>query len=745
MLCAVIVVAAVYEIILARLFTDAAIKAQLVRVAPFAFWAAWSALLTLVILPLTAHENEPANVWRAFPWLPAGVALTGVAAVAVFVVLSRIGLTPDRAGWDSIGTPLLTSQVWLVWLLAIVVTAILSKLGQRRDLLAFVAIWGIAILVWWGTPLGPTFFSPRPVAPNYEYYPHSDAALLALNSESLLMGNGFQFPPEKPLYNLFLSSFLLLGGHDYQTAVNIQIVVLALLPAVIYLIGARMDLRLGGLIAAGLVILRESNSIDLSGVIAVSHSKLMMTDFPGALGTGLIVFVFFSWLRDPDALKWPVLSGGTLGLFLLVRSQAILLVPVVLLGVLVIFWGYWQRIGIFIGLFIVTLFLAILPWMLRNLQATGVFGYSQPYQERYISGQYSFTPELPRTTEQEEAGFSHVVSFTRENPGYVAGFFLTHLLRNELSSLMALPVEFHLPRDFVEYYGLLPYWQEQGTERGLWEFCCGLDNYIDRQGYWSALDIWQGDFRPQSRMPLIANLFVIALGIGMAWRAVGWAGLTPLVVHLSYSASTAIARISGWRLILPVDWVMLLYYALGLATITLALWGYLMNRNLLPERVEAPWPERRSSYSLVWVMLAFLAAGASIPILEWAIPPRYQPISIQEVAAEYDLSAIDQMGASAITGRVLFPRHYGADEGLGGNDTPAFDPRPFSRLGFFLVGPNYSQVLLRVEQPPQYFPNAVDAIVVGCPMERYFQALVIILIEDEITMLFPDEALTCHP
>ncbi|MBN2503043.1 MAG: glycosyltransferase family 39 protein, partial [Anaerolineales bacterium] len=388
-------------------FTDAQVLALLTRVLPIILWLAALGLQTLVLLPLLRFGSEAYKVGRQ-PLLAAGIAFGALVVLGAVIALTGWGLRPDRSGWDNIGVPLLPAQALMAWgvgMAVLLVGWLLQVLSARSarfgeilgrfhlfDWMLVIGIWLWAMFAWWGEPLTPTYFSPPLRAPNYEYYPFSDAALLDVNAENILIGEGYARIAEKPLYNVFLAGLHALVGHDYDDVVSAQIVVLALFPALVYLLGSAAQQRLGGAIAAVLLIFRERNAIALSGEIGVSHSKLLMTDFPAALGLALLTLVCLLWLRNWEKRRaLALVTGGLLGLFLLLRSQAIVLVPVFLLAVVVLQYRNPKRLLESAGLLVLGVALAILPWMYRNYQQTGNFGYSQPLQALYLAKQYSFT------------------------------------------------------------------------------------------------------------------------------------------------------------------------------------------------------------------------------------------------------------------------------------------------------------------------------------------------------------------
>lgn len=751
-----------YLILLAFKFTDAVIQARLLRLLPLLVWLLLTGLQTLILFPRWRGQfaNMPNSRATSRPTL---IALAGIALAAAFVGLSRLGLQPDRTGWDNPGTPLLGTQIALAFVGAILLVAagawLVRRFGwalTRIDQSAMILIWLAAALLWQAEPLTPTYFSPAPRAPNFEYYPYSDAAGHDLDGQNVLIGEGFDGVVEKPLYSFFLTTLHAIVGQDYDAVVNAQILLLALFPAVLYALGARLHSRLAGGLLAAAVILRERNAIALSGQIDVSHSKLLMTDLPAALALAALTLLLVTWLQSDDSrLRWPLWVGAALGLMLLLRSQTLIFLPLLLL---LAFWSSgptWRGRGLHVGVLLLGFLLAALPWLWRNYQVTGSFGYSQPFQMFYMATQYSLTPEdndpgFPadaRVEDYAELGSASVVAFTRQYPGEVARFITAHFLHNEVSSLLALPMRFDLANRIVDYRGLLPYWEDRQAD--LWGQCCSLDTYMKETPYWQK---WDGIFPAEATLPLLFNLTLVALGLGAAWQRAGWLGLLPLGVHLGYSASTAIARVSGWRLILPADWAVILYYCLGLAQLAIWVWVYLGGARRLfavPKDVRAARAERRT-ISLPVSAALILALALVIPVCEALIPARYQPLNDQQatliweqktLADEADMADfLRQPGAGVLVGRALYPRYYPANAGEPGGQWPAFNPLPFNRLGFVLLGPKGNHVILPLDAAPAAFPNGADVLVFGCQTEAYFQAVAVLFTQDDSPALLSDAA-----
>lgn len=746
-------------------FTDELVQARLSRLLPLLVWLFLLSALTFIILPLLRYgkAKQLGEALRRDLLLPAAHAFALLGLSALFVSLTRLGLQPDRTGWDIPGVPLMATQILVAWLGGLLFYGLLRLIKKRTgwklsrtDLLACLSLWLLAIILWQTQPLTPTFFAPTPQPPNVEYYPYSDAASHDLVAQNLLIGEGFGSAAEKPLYSFFLSILHTLVGQNYLNVAAAQVVVLALFPAALYLLTSQMQHRFSGLLLALAVILRERNTIALSGQIDVSHSKLLMTDLPTALALALFTLLLFRWLKaDRRALRWPLLVGGALGALILLRSQILILLP--LIGLLALWHAGkgWRVRSMCVGVFLLGFALVALPWMLRNAAVTGQFGFSQPLQAFYLAKQYSLTPEegdpgFPPDaplSDYVSLGFGRVAGFVRTHPGEVTRFISSHFLHNEVSSFLTLPMRFDLSDKIVTFYNLRPYWI--GAEERLWGECCSLNAHIANNPYW---DQWDGVFPPEARLPIAFNLTMLALGLGAAWQRNRWLGLLPAGMHVVYNLSTAAARVSGWRLNLPVDWVLLLYYCLGIGQLTTLGWAYI---SASPQ--VAALREKKSKQAFGWKKERLtrsagllLAAALLLPLSELAISARYQPLDRDEAIAEWQASALaaqtgldmaaflEQPGAVVLNGRALWPRYYAANAGEPGDQWPAFNALPFARLGFVLIGPLGDHVVLPLQSAPAAFPNASDVVVFACEEDNYLRAVAVVFPQGEAADLLTD-------
>jgi hypothetical protein len=258
-------------------------------------------------------------------------------------------------------------------------------------------------------------------------------------------------------------------------------------------------------------------------------------------------------------------------------------------------------------------------------------------------------------------------------------------------------------------------------------------------------------------LPIAINLGLIAIGLGWIWRRHGWLGLVPLGVHLLYNFSTALARVSGWRLNLPVDWALILYYSAGLAQLSLWAWQLISRKvpSVDPPKKPAR-PQNAKPENWQRLAVALLCIGLLLPMTELAIPSRYDDLSSADAVQAWSASplaaksALDmdaflaQPGAVALNGRALWPRYYAGGAGEPGGQWPAYNAQPVARLGFLLAGPLGTQVVLPLTFAPSAFPNASDVIVYGCEQQGYVRAIAVLFDQDpQLDLLSDFHTLSC--
>src|SRR5690606_11216775 len=158
----------------------------------------------------------------------------------------------------------------------------------------------------------------------------------------------------------------------------------------------------------------------------------------------------------------------------------------------------WMKTGI---IFAVAMLCSVIPWLTHNYTISGHFSFDDPKQVAVIYSQYSFTGNLDLNQfnpETDSAG-KRSLSFTLENPAYVATFVTSHILNTEIGGLLALPL-------------IKPF-------NGLQE---------DVNLYWME---WDGSLEWYNVVLILFYLLVISIGFGVSWKNLGFLGLIPLAFN----------------------------------------------------------------------------------------------------------------------------------------------------------------------------------------------------------------------
>ncbi len=325
--------------------------------------------------------------------------------------------------------------------------------------------------------------------------------------------------------------------------------------------------------------------------------------------------------------------------------------------------------------------------------------------------------------------FNNALDYAKNNLKAVFYFVTNHFLNSQVQSVLYLPATFRLPDSAVGFWG-------HKDLAKFWEQCCSAENYIRRLPFWFK---WDGSLPRQSILPLTLNLFLISVGLASAWKREKFIALLPLFASLGYTLINALVRNSGGRYILPIDWVGIFYFSVGLGQLTLWILGY-FRESALPSGVLGEYPHQSISSearlrrkTTLGVAVSVFLLGCLLPLSEKIVTPRYHPDLLAErqnqLSQTLDLSLefFITEGGSVVQGRGLYPRFHTADHGEAGTRRTPFSPLPFSRLDFYMVGPFNGGIVLAQDAIPLDFTNGDDVLAIGCPGEVYFDALVIVI------------------
>ena len=601
----------------------------------------------------------------------------------------------DTMQYNPPGAPVLPLQVLMVWLagiIALVLNGYLrckkpparsSGFWKKTDWGVFIVIWVVAAIIWIQTPMQPTFFAPLQRPPDGVLFPYSDAALYDRTAQFALMGLGLRNGAyvDKPLYSAFLTVLHLIGGQNYDLITAMQTAVLALLPAMAYALGGRLHSRPAGIAAALLVMFRGVNAIAGGHWIQTAHARLLLSEMPTALVLVFLVYFLTRWFDNPRERLYPVLAGGALGLSTLIRHNPWFLVPVIMLTALAVYWRQWKRWFVQVSLFGLAMLMVIAPWMYYSQKTVGTPWYFMIPLRGVVwkgrlqpeIGEGGFVPASERSILASSAGLSatggillsqseNVLPEIKQSAAgitRVVQILSAHLYNNLRGSLLILP-ETWIADD--------------------------LDHTLTAPN-----SVWMGGWTEGVSVLMVVNVFFLLLGIGFSWKKLRIAGLVPFIVYVGYLIAVSVARTSGGRYLVPIDGVVLLYYAIGIVQASVWVIGKSPTNKLDDKKQSNEILHKR--HWIIGIAGLLLVVGM-IPLVQETIPRSLSssaetalPSAEWMETAGLDPSAIDEFlerdGAVIRYGKAVYPRFYSWKEG---ESLGCYGARAYPRLVFELIG-----------------------------------------------------------
>ncbi len=691
--------------------------------------ACGAALVLLLSSRVESTGAALADYWRAHRtalYVTLAV-LGGFAFVALLTPALKV-LSGREPYWYGAGVPILASQVFLATLITVIVLHLQARPLRVRlpvDLVLFILIWGVTAALWASRPVPDSYWVTAPRPPNHENYPFSDLVTFDVASQFALIGQGINNHVffDRALYIAFLVYLHSLAGQNYQQLMTVQAVLFAAFPALLYLIGKRMQGRPAGILIAALSTMRGLNSLTAASWIDTSTFKHMLTDFPTAIALAILVLLLLKWLEAPAQkghyLLW---MGGLLGLTSLMRPHVLLLFAPILLLAGWLYRSRWRQAFVLGALTVAAGIAAVTPWPILSQGAASFFAlYGKRIQDVMAQRYPGIVPVQPQATAVLAATAIPGTEATEVAPptalptAVPSGlpppvappassgipFQVTHYLHNLDTAALIFPVspEFLSVRDTVK--GGEPIWEPR----------------------------WDGSMSLTAASMLVLALVAVAFGIGTSVQRMGWRGYAPLGVLLVYYVANALARTSGGRYLVPVDWILVAYFGLGIAEL-LQLGGGLVGATapaIVPAATDSDSGMRMpSAISGVAILGSVVLLGALIPLAGVLYPPRYPPRAasaileeIQPSLSKLGLTPVDvstfmaQPGAVLLEGRVLYPRYYAQGTGEPVRYLP-YRQTNYPRTVFIFIGPAGQPYSILPGPVPRVFPNVSDAIVLGC-------------------------------
>jgi hypothetical protein len=578
-------------------------------------------------------------------------------ALGGFILFSGLGITPEQEHWNIGGNPLVTLQLISILLIGVLVLGLFglikpglfARKGRFLDLVIVFTLFVTAVSLWQITPVSHNEFSTRPAAPYFQVFPASDARVHDLGALAVLNGNGILFREytDKPLYIVFLAILHVFAGYDYNLLTFLHICFLALMGPFLYILGKSFHSRFFGVILAGIVLVRQQNAILLSNVFNFNATPAQfLTEVPTLLGLIISTCALFYWIRNPEKSQWRALMvGGIFGAVSLVRLNPFLLIlatPAFLFLVLHRHKKAWltQSVSFALGCAIL-----IVPWVITGKDQSGQSFLILKFQD-IINVRYGSTESLPfgsslisedRSGSDNESDQAVSIAPLSAGPSIplldihtFPGFVINHTLHNFVSSFLTLPDSLRLDDQKLSILIERPYWK------------LGIEQ----------LSLLQIPF-------VFLNLCLLAIGLAWSWKRWKWAGLTPLFIFVVYSLSLGFGRTSGSRYLVPMDWVVDFYFALGLICLFKLLPRQLrLALEAEPESEIAPqFLAKKPAWMTIGAVVLIFCVAALIPAAQMLVPQSKalcQSVNLNELKINLPINSSMQ-SASLVYGKILHP------------------------------------------------------------------------------------------
>jgi len=669
--------------------------------------------------------RKPRNGLSEWDWQPWAAGLLLGSLIIIFCLL--VGITGKGIGvgtqyWGKSGVPFLHWQMGLSWILMLVWLRVnggkKDQIPWLQDVILFTILWLTAFYIWKGIPTPISRYVTAAYPPNYANYPFSDAGDYMLQAQAIWTGNGFSFGfIDKPLHLTFLSILSLIAGADYSRMILFQVGVLAIMPGLVYLIAAKLHSRLSGIFAGLSVIFMQSNNLAISSSIQATNVKMTMSESLTAMLLMVLCLCIINWWKNPRSLlAYPALAGTILGLNGLVRLNGLVILPFILIAWIVINGIKRKTTWISALIFVLFCILPFAPWALRNKIV-----YDDPFRsfssktmgvifKHRINPVLNDTGDMVPSPEADDSDVNAVAP-AQTTLEVLLNQFIHTGFHNLVAVGLSLPASpYHTTLDETIR---LPYWDQE----------------------------WDGGFTQNGQLTLAINMAIVVAGFSFGWKKSRSVSIVPLIILGGYLIANTASLVSGGRYIIPVDWIVPFYFSIGITGLTL--WLFDLESVQQPDRIVENNLWKTGAW--LWSYIGLALVIACLPtVLSLSIPKRYLPADNTAVMNEMrkmhlNLPAaissaelekfVSNKEASFKLGMAMFPRWMKTGEGDTGGNGSAFSAMPYDHLSFSVIssGKGPFDVVLPINEPVRYFPNASDVILIGCQTNSFFNAAVVVL------------------
>lgn len=548
--------------------------------------------------------------------------------IMVLLFLFTAWIFPKITGalwWTSV--PILMTQIIVAWILATLIMLIPGKfysgipdfIKARANLLIFILIWSISAILWVNQPFDPKseensltpqqqqFIYPR--RPNYELYPRFDSETYYQVSESIVTGGGIYRSIDKPLFLAIEALFNWISGGSFEKMLDLQTILLASFPAVVYLLGSKLHSRIAGLFTASLSVMQGINGIRLMATTMTLLSEPFMQLLTAIIALSAVLAFKES---GKGRVSRFILLGGMLGLSALIRLNTVVIIPFILLIILIFYFRERKTFYITAGIFTIGILLAFSPWVtLNSIKFNDPFAFIlDKVRGVIVNNRYekiTSTMDLEEMSEEETGAQDFEIpdeNIPKTTPIIKPSIPITifrHFLNNIITSFSTLPGS-GIPQDLI----------------------FGSRN----QRYWAGYDTTL--YKGVNPAFFVFNLLILSIGSSSIIKKHKVVGFIPAAIFFGYHLSNGIAVSSGHRYAQPVSWIIFFYYAIGLISISKVLFTLLKidKHSNLPKLEETVLKKGwRTEIIAVGIFIVFLGGT---PVIADQVPiNRYPEISEQ--------------------------------------------------------------------------------------------------------------------
>ncbi len=558
--------------------------------------------LAFLFITFTNRGQKSFQNLIRFPFRKVDLIILGciLLCIEIILLLFKFGLIQDQFYWNVAAVPILNEYVYLL-------------LGFVFFLPAFVHVYQIKQNKFLSTPLliviifllGNSIIQHQEIARNHfieirsgspeQVVPYSDALIYDLAGKEFIngFGIGYEHSNDKPLYNAYTGLLHFFMGENYQDIIKLNVFILALIPVVLFLIGKSLDSTQVGIIFAFAGILFEVTSFQSSGYIANIHWKLLMPEPLGQLLVLVAAMGTIRWLKDNQQKKWVYLTGIALGMGSYIRPQIVVL-SIAFIFILLINPGrkYTHRL-LAAGHGLASFLLFSAPWA---IYCQIHYGYIPLFSKFNWILNYRFL--LSSTiqnsiTHVKNAAILPILSEPSSISVILEKFYVitVHFLNNIIKALLSLPYSLQMDTVPEIFKGIL---------------------------YWDETANWHGEVS----VVFFFSLIVFCIGLIGLYRKKKIIGIVPLIYMLFYFAALSLSRTSGSRYLVPVIWVVYLYYFFGIVLIARYLISFYFEPNPAEDQNQKmirPMVGKKEKFASFYFIIP-LILGLIVPIMDMAIP-----------------------------------------------------------------------------------------------------------------------------